>query len=81
MSQKSGPINLPNAEKYVLLSFVADEMKAFVDGSGLADRELACGLTFSFPCRQDGLASAQLHHWTKVRQIMKKKNKISKCLY
>ena len=30
------------------------------------EENLPLGFTFSFPCRQTGLANAHLDHWTKV---------------
>jgi len=48
-----------------LFKFVAEEMQAFVEDKGLSNKNLPLGFTFSFPCKQSGLASAQLDHWTK----------------
>ena len=37
----------------------------FVNDFQLGDERLPLGFTFSFPCRQEGLAKATLTHWTK----------------
>ena len=37
----------------------------FVNDFQLGDEKLPLGFTFSFPCRQEGLAKATLTNWTK----------------
>lgn len=36
-----------------------------MDRQGVKDCRLPLGFTFSFPCKQEGLASARLTGWTK----------------
>jgi len=48
-----------------LFDYIADCLANFVASRGLADMTLPLGFTFSFPCRQKGLAKGDLIAWTK----------------
>lgn len=48
-----------------LFDHIADCVFRFVKEHNLAGRKLPLGFTFSFPCRQHGLARATLTTWTK----------------
>lgn len=48
-----------------LFDHIADCLVEFVNDFQLGDEKLPLGFTFSFPCRQEGLAKATLTHWTK----------------
>lgn len=48
-----------------LFDYIAECLGAFKADNGLTDQNLPLGFTFSFPCRQNGLASATLATWTK----------------
>ena len=48
-----------------LFDYIADCLANFVQSRGIQDMTLPLGFTFSFPCRQNGLASGDLIAWTK----------------
>ncbi|XP_038071036.1 hexokinase-2-like isoform X2 [Patiria miniata] len=48
-----------------LFDYIADSLAEFKNEQGLSDVDLPLGFTFSFPCKQNGLASAELVQWTK----------------
>jgi len=48
-----------------LFDFLAECIATFVNEHGLSGRVLPLGFTFSFPCRQEGLAVGVLIHWSK----------------
>jgi len=48
-----------------LFDFLAECIAKFVKDQGLSGRFLPLGFTFSFPCRQEGLAVGRLIHWSK----------------
>ncbi|XP_055337617.1 hexokinase-2-like isoform X2 [Paramacrobiotus metropolitanus] len=48
-----------------LFDHIAECMHRFMTAEGIVDQVLPLGFTFSFPCRQLGLASAILLKWTK----------------
>ncbi|XP_022097739.1 hexokinase-2-like isoform X2 [Acanthaster planci] len=48
-----------------LFDYIADCLSEFKKEEGLGDVDLPLGFTFSFPCKQNGLASAELVQWTK----------------
>ena len=62
---------MPNDDIFLLPVFfqlfdhIAKCMARFLDQEGLRSTRLPLGFTFSFPCYQDGLASARLVRWTK----------------
>ena len=48
-----------------MFDFLAECIAKFVAEHGLSDRLLQLGFTFSFPCKQEGLAVGRLIHWSK----------------
>ena len=50
---------------FQLFDHIAGCMGEFLEAEGLLGEKLPLGFTFSFPCYQDGLASARLVRWTK----------------
>ena len=48
-----------------LFDYIAECLASFVHSRGIQDLVLPLGFTFSFPCRQKGLASGELIKWTK----------------
>lgn len=48
-----------------LFDHIAKCMSDFINRMGFADRNIACGFTFSFPCEQNAINSASLITWTK----------------
>ncbi len=48
-----------------LFDHIAKCMSDFINRMGFADRKIACGFTFSFPCEQYAIDSASLITWTK----------------
>eukprot|EP00093_Oithona_nana_P007400 07400.XXX_253757_251816_1 [CDS] Oithona nana genome sequencing. len=48
-----------------LFDHIADCISKFIAENGLHDEVLPLGFTFSFPCRQEGLATGILTNWTK----------------
>lgn len=48
-----------------LFDHIAECMFRFMSAEGILDQILPLGFTFSFPCKQMGLASAKLIRWTK----------------
>ncbi|XP_071792603.1 hexokinase-1-like isoform X3 [Asterias amurensis] len=48
-----------------LFDSIADSLAEFKAEQGLGDTDLPLGFTFSFPCKQMGLATATLVKWTK----------------
>ena len=48
-----------------LFYYIAKSLADFVHSRGIANMVLPLGFTFSFPCRQNGLASGDLIAWTK----------------
>ena len=50
---------------FQLFDHIADCIHKFMKENRLLDKELPLGFTFSFPCRQEGLARAILTTWTK----------------
>ncbi|CAG5098826.1 Oidioi.mRNA.OKI2018_I69.XSR.g16011.t1.cds [Oikopleura dioica] len=48
-----------------LFDHIAKCMSDFINRMGFADRNIACGFTFSFPCEQYAINSASLITWTK----------------
>ena len=48
-----------------LFDHIADCISQFVQEQDLRDETLPLGFTFSFPCRQEGLAKGVLTNWTK----------------
>ena len=53
------------ANLFQLFDHIADSIKKFLNVQGLGGQSWPLGFTFSFPCVQDGLASARLVRWTK----------------
>jgi len=49
-----------------LFDHIAGCMSDFIGRMGFADRKIACGFTFSFPCSQHSINSATLISWTKA---------------
>ena len=61
------------SQPFPFTRFVAEELALFLSEMSGAREELSLGeetiplgFTFSFPCEQQGLDRAVLHHWTKV---------------
>jgi len=48
-----------------LFDHIAECLANFMDRLNVKDLKLPLGFTFSFPCKQEGLASARLTGWTK----------------
>ena len=48
-----------------LFDHIADCIHQFIDEYELKDKSLPLGFTFSFPCKQQGLAKGILTNWTK----------------
>ncbi|XP_048745632.1 hexokinase-2-like isoform X1 [Ostrea edulis] len=48
-----------------LFDHIAECIKKFMDEHNLLNQKLPLGFTFSFPCKQEGLAKARLSQWTK----------------
>jgi len=48
-----------------LFDHIVNCIAEFLDELGLKHQHFSLGFTFSFPCRQQGLASATLVRWTK----------------
>lgn len=48
-----------------LFDHIAECLANFMERQGVKDLRLPLGFTFSFPCKQEGLASARLTGWTK----------------
>jgi len=48
-----------------LFDYIAECLAKFVRSRSIQDQVLPLGFTFSFPCRQNGLASGDLIAWTK----------------
>jgi hexokinase len=48
-----------------LFDHIAECIKKFMDEHNLVNQKLPLGFTFSFPCKQEGLAKARLSQWTK----------------
>lgn len=48
-----------------LFDHIASCIAEFLNDHGLKDSCLPLGFTFSFPCRQEGLAVGRLVRWTK----------------
>jgi len=48
-----------------LFDFLAECIAKFVKEQRLSGRILPLGFTFSFPCKQEGLAKGRLLHWSK----------------
>ncbi|XP_041370918.1 hexokinase-1-like isoform X2 [Gigantopelta aegis] len=48
-----------------LFDHIADCIGKFINEHDLKGQKLPLGFTFSFPCRQEGLAKARLSKWTK----------------
>ena len=48
-----------------LFDHIAECLHSFVEEQGLSDQKLPLGFTFSFPCKQEGLAVGRLTNWTK----------------
>lgn len=48
-----------------LFDHIARCIAEFIQQEGLKGQRLPMGFTFSFPCYQEGLASARLVRWTK----------------
>ena len=48
-----------------LFDHIADCIGKFVRDHNLTGHKLPLGFTFSFPCKQEGLAKARLSKWTK----------------
>ena len=48
-----------------LFDYIADCLASFMKDQGLQNEVLPLGFTFSFPCKQKGLASGELIMWTK----------------
>ncbi|XP_013390907.1 hexokinase-2 isoform X2 [Lingula anatina] len=48
-----------------LFDHIAECISKFMHEEGIADQKLPLGFTFSFPCKQEGLARARLSQWTK----------------
>jgi len=53
------------AQLLQLFDFLAECIAAFVKDNNLTGRVLPLGFTFSFPCKQEGLAVGRLIHWSK----------------
>lgn len=50
---------------FQLFDHIADCIGKFVRDHNLSGQTLPLGFTFSFPCKQEGLAKARLSKWTK----------------
>lgn len=50
---------------FQLFDHIADCIGKFVRDHNLTGHTLPLGFTFSFPCKQEGLAKARLSKWTK----------------
>jgi len=50
---------------FQLFDHIASCIAEFLDELGIKDERFTLGFTFSFPCQQQGLASATLVKWTK----------------
>jgi len=48
-----------------LFDHIAECLSNFMERQNVKDIQLPLGFTFSFPCKQEGLASARLTSWTK----------------
>ena len=48
-----------------MFDFIAECIATFVKEHGLTGKLLPLGFTFSFPCKQEGLAVGRLIHWSK----------------
>lgn len=48
-----------------LFDHIADCINRFIHDHSLKNEKLPLGFTFSFPCKQEGLAKARLSKWTK----------------
>jgi len=48
-----------------LFDYLAECLEQFVKENDLSESELPLGFTFSFPCKQEGLAVGRLIRWTK----------------
>jgi len=48
-----------------LFDYIAECLKKFATSRKIDDQVLPLGFTFSFPCRQKGLAVGELINWTK----------------
>ena len=48
-----------------LFDYIAECLANFLKSQGIDEEILPLGFTFSFPCRQNGLASGELIQWTK----------------
>ena len=48
-----------------MFDFIAECIATFVKEHGLTETLLPLGFTFSFPCKQEGLAVGRLIHWSK----------------
>merc|ERR1719510_1141642 len=48
-----------------LFDYIAECLSNFMSEQGIKQEVLPLGFTFSFPCRQKGLASGELINWTK----------------
>ena len=48
-----------------LFDHIADCILQFINEYELQDKSLPLGFTFSFPCKQQGLAKGILTNWTK----------------
>ena len=53
-----------------LFDHIAQCLAVFIKDRNIESECLPLGFTFSFPCRQKGLAVGELISWTKVRFIM-----------
>ena len=59
------PISVMRGTGEALFDHIAGCLSDFVHDRDIADETLPLGFTFSFPCRQEGLAKATLVQWTK----------------
>ncbi len=50
---------------FKLFDHIADCLVEFVNDFQIGNEKLPLGFTFSFPCRQEGLAKGTLTNWTK----------------
>ena len=50
---------------FQLFDHIADCICRFIKDHDLKNERLPLGFTFSFPCKQEGLAKARLSKWTK----------------
>ena len=53
-----------------LFNHIAQCLAVFIKDRNIESECLPLGFTFSFPCRQKGLAVGELISWTKVRFII-----------